>query len=223
MAWRYITYRFCLHLMLLLWVSAVLPGLTLSTSINSSKRVSWFGETNLKNTTTLLLSEDSNTLYVGARDSVVFLDVSQPGTLKLQNKVNLSPSEEEIADCTKKVDNPRLKCSNFIRILLQLNKTHYIICGTNAFKPTYMYFDPKTFTITRPGDGKRPNANGICPFDPYQKYTAMIVGGELYTGLMGNFQANLPVIRRSLVTERRKSLNIEMWLNGKSPYLKNLN
>ena len=39
------------------------------------------------NTTTLLLSEDGDTLFVGARDAVLSLDVSQKEALVIRSKV----------------------------------------------------------------------------------------------------------------------------------------
>uniref|UniRef100_A0A3Q0SAD9 Sema domain-containing protein n=1 Tax=Amphilophus citrinellus TaxID=61819 RepID=A0A3Q0SAD9_AMPCI len=65
------------------------------------------------NTTTLLLSEDGDTLYVGARDAVLALNVSHKDT---------------IADCP-----------NFIRVLQFLNTTHIYACGTFAFSPRCTY------------------------------------------------------------------------------------
>lgn len=46
-----------------------------------------FSSPDVSNTTTLLLSEDGDTLYVGARDAVLALDVSLKEAIILRSKV----------------------------------------------------------------------------------------------------------------------------------------
>ena len=46
-----------------------------------------FSGHDISNTTTLLLSEDEEMLYVGARDAVLALDVSHKDTIILRDKV----------------------------------------------------------------------------------------------------------------------------------------
>jgi len=41
----------------------------------------------VKNTTTLLLSTDADTLFVGAQDALLSLDVSQPDSITFKDKV----------------------------------------------------------------------------------------------------------------------------------------
>ncbi|MED6275982.1 hypothetical protein CHARACLAT_032247 [Characodon lateralis] len=60
----------------------------------------------VSNTTTLFLSNDSSTLYVGARDAILSLDVSQSDVISLKKKVMWSPSEQDRADCANKGKNP---------------------------------------------------------------------------------------------------------------------
>lgn len=43
----------------------------------------------VENATTLLLSDDGATLYVGARNAILSLNVSQPGVLTLKHKVGI--------------------------------------------------------------------------------------------------------------------------------------
>ena len=46
-----------------------------------------FHSPDVGNTTLLLLSEDGDTLFVGARDTVLSLDVSQEGVMGIRSKV----------------------------------------------------------------------------------------------------------------------------------------
>jgi len=46
-----------------------------------------FSRPDVYNTTTLLLSEDGDTLFVGARDAVLSLDVSQKEAIVIRSKV----------------------------------------------------------------------------------------------------------------------------------------
>lgn len=61
-----------------------------------------FGHGDLHNTTALLLSSDSSTLYVGAQNAILSLDVNQSDVIRLNKKVL------------------RRNCLNFTEILLLL-------------------------------------------------------------------------------------------------------
>uniref|UniRef100_A0A671NCX8 Semaphorin-4A-like n=1 Tax=Sinocyclocheilus anshuiensis TaxID=1608454 RepID=A0A671NCX8_9TELE len=131
------------------------------------------------NTTTLLLSNDEGTLFVGARDAVLTIDVIFTLTFQL----DWSPSEKDLADCAMK-GKMKMDCHNFVRVLQVLNSTHMYACGTFAFSPRCIYI---------PEEGR-----GRCPYDPYQKNTAITVDGELYTGTVADYRGTRPVISRHL-------------------------
>ncbi|KAF0031985.1 hypothetical protein F2P81_016540 [Scophthalmus maximus] len=59
------------------------------------------------NTTTLLLSDDSSTLYVGARDAILSLDVSQVDAVVLKRKVTWRPTAGDMKECEDKGKNPQ--------------------------------------------------------------------------------------------------------------------
>ncbi|KAF7641254.1 hypothetical protein LDENG_00287620 [Lucifuga dentata] len=63
-------------------------------------------------------------------------------------------------------------CPNFIRVLEFLNASHIYACGTFAFSPrcTYIHSDTLTMMSLKPDEGR-----GRCPYDPYQRNTAIIV------------------------------------------------
>nr|XP_056721983.1 semaphorin-4B [Euleptes europaea] len=151
------------------------------------------------NYTTVLLSPDGGTLYVGARERLLALNTStfSPGP---QHRILLWGAEEEKKQqCVFKGKDPQRDCHNYIKILLQLNDTHLYTCGTSAFSPTCAYISIPDFSLVREASGKPAlqDGKGRCPFDPEYRSTALLVDGELYTGTVSNFQGNEPAISRS--------------------------
>lgn len=57
------------------------------TTGSPGRHLTRFSNPDVSNTTTLLLSEDGDMLYVGARDAVLALDVSHKDTIILRSKV----------------------------------------------------------------------------------------------------------------------------------------
>uniref|UniRef100_A0A8C1SWJ4 Sema domain-containing protein n=1 Tax=Cyprinus carpio TaxID=7962 RepID=A0A8C1SWJ4_CYPCA len=76
----------------------------------------------VKNISSLLLSTDADTLFVGAQDALLSLDVSQPDSITLKDKV-------------RKRCNPSGILCYIFHILQFFNSTHLYVCGTNAYKP----------------------------------------------------------------------------------------
>lgn len=168
------------------------------------RRITWFRSHDYRNTTTLLLSEDGERLYVGARDVVLALDVSHKDALLLRSKLDWSPSEKDLEECSMK-GKKKVDCPNFIRVLQFLNSTHMYACGTFAFSPRCTYINSETLTMSLHIDEGR----GRCPYDPYQRNTAIIVGGELYTGTVADYRGNRPVISRHLSEGSRVDLKLD--------------
>ncbi|KAM8767385.1 semaphorin-4A isoform 1-T2 [Acanthopagrus schlegelii] len=158
----------------------------------------------VSNTTTLLLSENGDMLYVGARDAVLALDVGHRDTMTLRSKMDWSPSEKDLAQCSMK-GKKMADCPNFIRVLQFFNNTHIYACGTFAFSPRCTYINSETLTMSLKSDEGR----GRCPYDPYQRNTAIIVDGELYTGTVADYRGNRPVISRHLSEGRRFDLKLD--------------
>ncbi|XP_015194570.2 semaphorin-4A [Lepisosteus oculatus] len=177
--------------------TSLTPRITFS-SDSPGRVLSWFKDPSVQNTTTLLLSNDGDILYVGARDALLSLNVSQPGVMTVVKKVNWTTFNKKLEECSKKGKKEETECINVIRVLLFLNDTHIYACGTYAFSPTCTYIDTKTFSFVNDGSGTQITEDGRsrCPYDPYQKHTAIIVDGELYTGTVGDFQGKQPVISR---------------------------
>ncbi|XP_061753393.1 semaphorin-4A isoform X1 [Nerophis ophidion] len=168
------------------------------------RQLTRFGSPDVGNTTTLLLSDDGDTLYVGGRDAVIALDVRLEDTMVLRNKLDWSPSEKDLDQCSMK-GKKMANCPNFIRVLKFLNATHIYACGTFAFSPRCIYINSETLTVSLKFDEGR----GRCPYDPYQRNTAIIVDGELYTGTVADYRGNWPLISRHLSEGTRLDLKLD--------------
>lgn len=192
---------------LLGFLSPCLTGLTPRVSFpmgSPGRRLPRFTNHEVSNTTTLLLREDGDMLYVGARDAVLALDVSHKDGITLKSKLEWSPSEKDLEQCSMK-GKKMADCPNFIRVLQFLNNTHIYACGTFAFSPRCTYVTSETLTMSlKPEEGR-----GRCPYDPYQRNTAIIVDGELYTGTVADYRGNRPVISRHLSEGRRVDLKLD--------------
>uniref|UniRef100_A0A674D6M9 Sema domain-containing protein n=1 Tax=Salmo trutta TaxID=8032 RepID=A0A674D6M9_SALTR len=161
------------------------------------RSLSHFDSSDVGNTTTLLLSDDGDTLFVGARDAVLSLDVSQEDAIVMRSKLDWSPSVKDLDECSMK-GKKKADCPNFIRVLQFLNSTHMYACGTFAFSPRCTYINSEMFSLVTSPSGKPEEGRGRCPYDPYQRNSAITVDGELYTGTVADYMGNRPVISRHL-------------------------
>ncbi|CAI9551046.1 unnamed protein product, partial [Staurois parvus] len=146
--------------------------------------------------TTLLLSEDGNTLYVGAREALFSLNSTN---FMSHSMLTWEAEELKKKECTFKGKDAQNDCQNYIKILLQLNGTHLYTCGTYAFSPNCTYIRISDFTLERDSSGKTitEDGKGRCPFDPEYKSSAIMVDGDMYGGTVNNFQGNEPSIYKS--------------------------
>ncbi|XP_068778409.1 semaphorin-4A isoform X2 [Struthio camelus] len=146
----------------------------------------------------LLLREDEEELYVGARDRLLALAVG-PAAVPGEASIPWGPTAEKTSECAFKKKSRETECFNFVRVLVALNRTHLYACGTYAFSPACTYVHLENFTLVSSGRGQPfLDGKGQCPFDPQHAHTALLVDGELYAGTMNNFQGNEPIISRSL-------------------------
>ncbi|XP_033982143.1 LOW QUALITY PROTEIN: semaphorin-4A [Trematomus bernacchii] len=196
-----------LSVALLSFLSPCLTALTPRVSFHMGspgRHVTRFSSPEVSNTSTLLLSEDEDMLYVGARDAVLALDVSHEDAITLRSQLDWSPSDKDLEQCSMK-GKEMTDCPNFIRVLQFLNATHIYACGTFAYSPRCSYITSETLMMSmKPDEGR-----GRCPYDPYQRNTAIIVDGELYTGTVADYRGNRPLISRHLSEGRRVDLKLD--------------
>ncbi|XP_039887123.1 semaphorin-4B-like isoform X1 [Simochromis diagramma] len=163
-----------------------------------------FGHGDLHNTTALLLSRDSSTLYVGAQNAILSLDVNQSDVIRLNKKVQWSPSDKETSDCTGKGKDFMNECPNFIHVLQPLNSTHLYTCGSYAYSPQEAYIDTQSFSIV-----KKVSAKGRCPFSPFERSAVVIADGELFTATKTDFRGIKPQILRYFSKDGRPDVSLE--------------
>uniref|UniRef100_A0A3B4X859 Semaphorin-4B-like n=1 Tax=Seriola lalandi dorsalis TaxID=1841481 RepID=A0A3B4X859_SERLL len=102
----------------------------------SAKRFSVDG---VFNYTSLLLSQEDDMLYVGAREALFALSLSDISKTKLQKNLTWGTPAGKREECSFKGKNLETDCFNYIKILLRLNSTHLYVCGTYAFSPICAY------------------------------------------------------------------------------------
>nr|XP_033775803.1 semaphorin-4B isoform X2 [Geotrypetes seraphini] len=181
---------------------------------SSDRLVKWFEAEGASHYTTLLLSADGETLYLGARETLFALNSSSFESSRHQHShLSWKASEDKKKECAFKGKDSERDCQNYVKILLQLNATHLYTCGTYAFSPSCAYINIQDFSLEKDSAGNPilEDGKGRCPFDPDYKSTAIMVDGELYAGTVSNFQGNEPIIFKS--QESRISLKTENSLN----------
>nr|XP_060613801.1 semaphorin-4A [Anolis sagrei ordinatus] len=179
--------------------------------------VSSFSHSGVQNYDVFLLSPDGDTLFVGARDAILALDITRPGDIRVKGEIPWSPPASKKEECVFKKKSNETECFNFLRVLVPLNASHLYACGTFAFSPTCAFLDLANFTLVSDAKGHPllQEGKGLCPFDPRHQNTATVVDGELYAGTMNNFQGNEPIISRTLGT--RTPLKTDSFLTWLHP------
>ncbi|XP_017261688.1 sema domain, immunoglobulin domain (Ig), transmembrane domain (TM) and short cytoplasmic domain, (semaphorin) 4Ba [Kryptolebias marmoratus] len=177
----------------------VTPRLTFS--YNAKERTTRsFSVSGVFNFTSLLLSSEDNMLYVGAREILFALNLSDISAAKLQRSLTWKTPETKRNECSFKGKDLQRDCFNYIKILLRMNSTHLYVCGTYAFSPICAYISTSEFSFDKNDAGEIVTEDGRsrCPFNPEYKSTAIMADGELYAGTVSNFQGNEPIIYKSL-------------------------
>ncbi|KAG7264244.1 hypothetical protein CRUP_016247, partial [Coryphaenoides rupestris] len=173
---------------------------------SSDRGLVHFHQSDIHNTTTLLLSNDNSTLYVGAQNAILSLDVSKPDVIILKIKMDWSPSKEDTKTCSSKLKNATVDCPNFIHVLQHKNSSHLYACGSYAYTPRDAYLDTQTLALT-----PLSSAKGRCPFNPFERNTAITVDGELFTGTTDDFWGKKPFISRHLSRDGRPDVRQDTW------------
>ncbi|XP_026947789.1 semaphorin-4D isoform X1 [Sagmatias obliquidens] len=169
-----------------------------------------FHEPGIFNYSSLLLSEDKDTLYVGAREAVFALNAHNIS--KKQHEAYWKVSEDKKAKCAEKGKSKQTECLNYIRVLQPLSASALYVCGTNAFQPACDHLNLTSFKFL----GKNEDGKGRCPFDPAQSYTSVMVDGELYSGTSYNFLGSEPIISRNSSHSPLRTEYAIPWLNEPS-------
>ncbi|XP_075067236.1 semaphorin-4D isoform X2 [Mixophyes fleayi] len=195
----------CVLLCFVLGADALEPRITWQqTEINLMR----FQVQGVFNYSMLLLSEDKDVLYVGARE--VLFAVNSLNISEKQQEAYWKVPKESNELCGKKGKSEQSECLNYIRVLQPLKEDFLYVCGTNAFQPICKHLEISKFMfVEKEEDGK-----GRCPFDPAQSYTSVLVDEELYSGTSYTFLGSEPIILR--YTNPQSQVRTEYavpWLN----------
>uniref|UniRef100_A0A3P8SLS0 Si:ch211-129c21.1 n=1 Tax=Amphiprion percula TaxID=161767 RepID=A0A3P8SLS0_AMPPE len=152
-----------------------------------------FREEGIFNYSTMLMRDDLGLLLLGAREAIYALDINNISVRKAA--VYWRVTEEKQRECTYKGKHAEVECRNYIRTLHKMNDTTMYVCGTNAFSPTcdYMTFANGQLRL----EEKQEEGKGKCPFDPFQRYSSLMVGNDLFSATSINFLGSEPVVLRS--------------------------
>ncbi|XP_068449183.1 semaphorin-4E [Clinocottus analis] len=152
-----------------------------------------FKEEGIFNYSTMLMRDDLGVLLLGAREAVYALDIEDVSVRK--SAVYWRVTEEKQRECTYKGKHSEVECRNYVRTLHRVNDTAMYVCGTNAFSPVcdYMTFANGQLRL----EEKQEEGKGKCPFDPFQRYSSLMVGNDLYSATSINFLGSEPVVLRS--------------------------
>ncbi|XP_068131349.1 semaphorin-4B isoform X2 [Hyperolius riggenbachi] len=189
----------------------VVPRLTLQYG-STQRTVRSFQAEGVSHYTSLLLSEDGNSLYVGAREALFSLNNTD---FMSRSMLTWKAEEFKKKQCAFKGKHAQ-DCQNYIKILLQLNSTHLYTCGTYAFSPNCTFIKIQDFSLEKDSNGDLITEDGKwqCPFDPEYKAPAIMVDGDMYGGTISNFQGNEPVIYKSYkIQDSKVTLKTENFLN----------
>ncbi|NWS48946.1 SEM4D protein, partial [Probosciger aterrimus] len=169
-----------------------------------------FREEGLANVSTLLVNEETDTLFVGGRDAVFALDLNNISR-EIAREYWFATQERQL-ECIRR-GKDKIRCQNYILFLHKINASYLYVCGTNAYHPTcdYMVIHGTNISL----QGRAEESRGKCPFEPTQKYASVFVDGEFYSATSNNFLGTEPIILRSMRNPVRTEFKTS-WLNEPS-------
>ncbi|XP_008434176.1 semaphorin-4F [Poecilia reticulata] len=200
-------------LLVLVPMCCLMPGNGLPTFLGGLK-VEQKTFKDVTNFSTFLLNSSSGILFLGAKDAILAVDTNN---LKQRpKKIDWVVPEEKRKSCVGK-GKTEADCNNYIRLLEFQKDGHIYVCGTYAFDPQCAFLHVPSFTLEKTEDGalKMETGKGKCPFEPSQRYTAVMADGILYTAATSNFLGTSYDISRATGPEQERvrtdqSIN---WLN----------
>ncbi|GAB1287707.1 Semaphorin-4A [Apodemus speciosus] len=166
------------------------------------RALSFFQQKGLQDFDMLLLSDDGNTLYVGAREAILALNIQNPGVPRLRNMISWPASERKKTECAFKKKSSETQCFNFIRVLVSYNATHLYACGTFAFSPACTFIELQDSLLS--------------PI----LISKIMDDGMLYSGTMNNFLGSEPILMRTLGSQPVLKTDIFLrWLHPDASFV----
>ena len=140
-------------------------------------------------TTMLYTHMTDESLLVGARNILYKLSVDE---LRLRQTLIWNSLDLDRDSCFVKGKN-MVECQNYIKVLQQYQNDpeKYLICGTNAYKPSCRIYVDERGSYIQKGDF---GGLGYAPFSPWHNSTAVLVGDSLFAGTVADFTGVDPII-----------------------------
>ncbi|XP_072701720.1 homer protein homolog 3 isoform X2 [Ciconia boyciana] len=166
-----------------------------------------FMKEGLSNVSTLLVNEETDTLFVGGRDAVFALDLKNISR-EIGREYWFATQERQL-ECIRR-GKDKMRCQNYILFLHKINNSNLYVCGTNAYHPTcdHMVINGTNMSL----QGRAEESRGKCPFEPTLNYASVFVDGEFYSATSNNFLGTEPIILRSMRNPVRTEFKTS-WLN----------
>ncbi|NXD84689.1 SEM4E protein, partial [Halcyon senegalensis] len=170
----------------------------------------------LSNVSTLLVDEETNTLFVGGRNAVFALDLNNISREVAREYWFATPERQ--VECIHK-GKDKISCQNYILILHKINDSDLYVCGTNAYHPTCdrMVLHGTNISL----QGRAEESRGKCPFEPTLNTSyffclfQIFTDGEFYSATSNNFLGTEPIILCSMINPVRTEFKTS-WLNEPS-------
>ncbi|XP_053870836.1 semaphorin-3F-like isoform X1 [Malaclemys terrapin pileata] len=147
----------------------------------------------------LLVDQDQDRLYLGARDYLVALDLHNINKEPLI--IHWPASQSQQSACRMAGKGQRGECFNYVRLVEPVNRTHLYVCGTGACQPVcalvHRGWRSQEYLFRMVPQSLEPG-KGRCPYDPRQSSLATLVNGTLYAGLHVDFMGTDAALFRTL-------------------------
>eukprot|EP00076_Gallus_gallus_P011479 XP_004948957.1 homer protein homolog 3 isoform X1 [Gallus gallus] len=172
--------------------------------------VEMFVKEGLSNVSTLLVDEETDTLFVGGRDVISALDLNNVS--REIAREHWFATQERQLECIRR-GKDKIRCQNYILLLHKINDSNVYVCGTNAYHPLcdHMVIQRTKMHL----QGRAEESRGKCPFEPTLKYASVFVDGAFYSATSNNFLGTEPIILRSMQNPVRTEFKTS-WLNEPS-------
>ncbi|XP_021234255.1 homer protein homolog 3 isoform X2 [Numida meleagris] len=172
--------------------------------------VEMFLNEGLSNVSTLLVDEETDTLFVGGRDVISALDLNNIS--REIAREHWFATQERQLECIRR-GKDKIRCQNYILFLHKINDSNLYVCGTNAYHPVcdHMLIHRTKMRL----QGRAEESRGKCPFEPTLKYASVFVDGAFYSATSNNFLGTEPIILRSMQNPVRTEFKTS-WLNEPS-------
>ncbi|XP_060709905.1 semaphorin-7A-like [Hemiscyllium ocellatum] len=152
---------------------------------------------------------EGSTVYVGGKEVLYQIELEEAPS---SNKTIAVPVDNKSMTKCQKMNLGN--CQNVIMVLQRFNRTHLLLCGTNAWNPKCWSLINGTLSEINNGRGY-PIGRGVCPFSPKHGFTSLVEGEKLYSAapLYENGNVNL---RRFMKQSPSWLLSADKWMRDPS-------